>query len=160
AHLAVVRKGGLLLRQELLDRGGLLREVRRDADHAESPALVRLLQPGQVRELLAAGHAPGGPEVDQDDFPLLPRDRVGQTFRVDFAGSPTGLRSKRRENEKGGHRRPLSADRRLSTVDCRLHTRLIVQPNAFVSAFAISLPASIASRAFFKSGFSTFEGFS
>src|SRR6185295_7813037 len=107
ALLVVVGKRGLLLGEELLDGALLAGEVRRDAEDLEPARSVFLLQPREVRELLAARDAPRGPEIDEDDASPLARDAPGQLLRIHFSGNPRALSDRRRRREKkGGQRRP------------------------------------------------------
>ena len=53
-----------LLAQERLDLGALAVEIAGDQQHPQAARGIGGAQPQQVRELLAAGHAPGRPDVD------------------------------------------------------------------------------------------------
>ena len=63
---------------------------------------VRAMQPDEVRELLAAGRAPGRPEIDQDDAALLGRHARREAFRVELPGKPGGLCGEHGDRHEGG----------------------------------------------------------
>src|SRR5438552_16724955 len=74
ALLAILREAGVLLLEELLDGRNVAGEIGRDAEDPESLAAELPLKPRKLREFLAAGHAPGRPEIDERDVPALLRD--------------------------------------------------------------------------------------
>src|SRR6266568_910931 len=123
-------EGRPALAHERLDRLAIHGLVDGNGDERHVLALPR--QRRQLRELLHARLAPRGPQRDHDRLPAVgghgpPHPRPVELARED--------RGRGRENER------------------RVHwaTRLIVQPNAFVSATGTALPARTASSAWRRS---------
>ena len=112
-RLVVIGKRGLLDGDELLDFRHLLGKIGRDAEDLKTSRAEIPLEPAKIRELLAARHAPGRPEIDEDHSALLTRNEAPQAFRVDFPRelrrlSPRGKGNQEKERE-GSEDRPFSS---------------------------------------------------
>src|SRR5258706_662942 len=90
-RLAIVGKARLQIGQQLLDGRHLRAEVGRDAEDPQTPRAVLALQPREIRELVAAGGAPGRPEVCEGAAPLLLRDPTREPLCVHRARDPGSL---------------------------------------------------------------------
>src|SRR5207247_9207694 len=76
----LVRHGEAELEAHLLPEslhGGRIVVVDREAEHHQAVPGMALLKPGEVGQALAAGGAPGGPEVEDDRIAALGLEAEG-----------------------------------------------------------------------------------
>src|SRR5262249_23946517 len=112
---------------------------------------IRRVQFRKRRELLSARLAPRRPEIHEDDAALLLRDSRSESRRVELADDVRRARRRRRAENRSREDQPRRP------AETAHQTLLMLQPKAFVSAFAIVLFARRSSSAFFRSGEVTLE---